>query len=276
MDKTILEIPTELLQAAKITAEEAKTELAIRLYQQHRLNEEQAKELAGDPNEIEVLVWGSHETGRIDLDDFISWAAHDLKSPLNTIIGFTRVVMKGMDGPVNETQIADLTTAFTGSQRMLFLLNNLVDMARLNIGHIHIERVEENMTNTLAEALERWKTANPAKPVTQTVHISNPIFNVDAAHLRQAISSMLTYASLRVTEGALTLSASDDENGLRVSIQSAGQKLRDKSEMDSAMLDFICSSLIKLHGGNFDPPQETEDGLALCFSLPRAESVYSG
>ncbi|MBK9210574.1 MAG: UPF0175 family protein [Anaerolineales bacterium] len=48
MDKTIIEIPTELLQAAKLTPQEAKKELAIRLYQRHRLNEEQAGELAED------------------------------------------------------------------------------------------------------------------------------------------------------------------------------------------------------------------------------------
>ena len=47
MDKTIIEIPTELLQAAKLTAEEAKTELAIRLYQTHKLNDEQAGTTSG-------------------------------------------------------------------------------------------------------------------------------------------------------------------------------------------------------------------------------------
>ena len=120
MDKAILEIPVELLEAAKITPEEAKTELAIRLYQQHKLNEEQARELAGDPKVIEELAWGSRATGRIDLDQFLSWASHDLKSPLNTIIGFTRVVIKGIDGPVNEAQAADLTTAFTSSPSQAF------------------------------------------------------------------------------------------------------------------------------------------------------------
>jgi hypothetical protein len=39
--------------------------------------------------------------------------------------------------------------------------------------------------------------------------------------------------------------------------------------MDSTMFDFICSALIKLHGGSFDPPQETDDGLMLSFSVPR-------
>jgi hypothetical protein len=67
MDKTIIEIPTELLQAAKLTPEEARTQLAIRLYQLHRLNDEQAGAMAGDPKIIEELVWNNQETGRLDL-----------------------------------------------------------------------------------------------------------------------------------------------------------------------------------------------------------------
>jgi signal transduction histidine kinase len=129
MDKTIIEIPTNLLQAAKMTPQEAQTQLAIRLYQLHKLNDEQAIELAGDSKVIEALAWNSHETGQFNLDEFLTWASHDLKTPLNTIIGFIKVVIKGIDGPINEIQNTDLTTALNGSQRMLTLVNNLV-MAR--------------------------------------------------------------------------------------------------------------------------------------------------
>ena len=45
------------------------------------------------------------------------------------------------------------------------LINNLVDMARLNAGHIQPQRVEADMNKVITESVERWKTANPAKPV---------------------------------------------------------------------------------------------------------------
>jgi K+-sensing histidine kinase KdpD len=269
MDKTILEIPTELLEAANITPEQARTELAIRLYQIHKLNENQARQLAGDPKVIEELVWSNRTTGRIDLDEFLSWASHDLKSPLNTIIGFTRVVIKGIDGPVNEAQSADLTTAFISSQKMLFLINNLVDMARLNTGHISLRQVETDTTKLFKEAGERWQTANPAKILTAQINIAQPVFSVDNIYMRNIVSSLLSYAAIRVTEGSISLEARDDENGLRVTIQSSGKKSLDKFELDSAMFDFVCASLIKLHGGKMDEPQETESGLLLAFSLPR-------
>jgi len=269
MEKTILEIPTELLEAANITPEEARTELAIRLYQLHKLNEDQARELAGDPKVIEELIWNNTATGKIDLDNFLSWASHDLKSPLNTIIGFTRVVIKGIDGPVNEAQSADLTTAFVSSQKMLFLINNLVDMARLNMGHIHLRPVETDISNLLKEACERWQTANPAKKLMTEINVSNAVFSADNIYVRNIVSSLLSYAAIRVTEGSVSLNARDDENGLIVTIQSEGVKSRDKFELDSAMFDFVCAALIKLHGGKMDEPKDTEKGLLLAFSLPR-------
>lgn len=269
MDKTIIEIPTELLQAAKISADEAKTQLAIRLYQLHKLNDEQAAAMAGDPKAIESLVWSNQETGRVDLDDFLSWASHDLKTPLNAVIGFTKVVIKGIDGPINEIQTTDLTTAFNGGQRMLSLINNLVEMARLNIGQMVLAPKECDLAGLIEDAADRWKTQNLTMPLATSIAITNPTFNVDSNHLRNVITNLLTYATLRVTEGAVSLSASDDAQSVNVSIQSAGKKSRDKSEMDSAMLGFICSSLIKLHGGKMDEPKETEDGILLSFSLPR-------
>ncbi len=269
MDKTVIEIPTELLEAARLTPEAARTELAIRLLQLHRLNEGQARELAGDPQAIDAMVWSSQETGKIELDQFVSWASHDLKSPLNSIIGFTRVVMKGMDGPVNETQVADLNTAFNGAQRMLVLISNLVDIARLNLGQIRLSRAETNVANTITDTTNRWKTHNPGKNLDVDSRLTNPTFNVDGVYLRQILNGLLTYAAIRVTEGSLILSAKDDEGGLNVTIQSAGRKSPDKFELDSAMYDFVCGSLIKLHGGKMEPPQETEDGLLLSFSIPR-------
>ncbi len=269
MDKTLLEIPTELLQAAKISPEEAKTELAIRLYQLHKLNDKQAAELAGDPKVIETLVWNNRKTGNMDMNDFISWASHDLKTPLNAVIGFTKVLLKGYDGPLTETQTTDLNTVFNSGQRTLNLISNLVDIARLNIGYTTLTLTDSDIEILIRESAERWQTQNQAKPLATDYHIASPLFKVDPQQLRHIITHLLNFAAVRITEGTLVLSATDNEEGLNVTVQSLGKKGVDKMEMDSAMLGFIASSLIKLHGGKMSEPQETENGLLLTFSLPR-------
>lgn len=269
MDKTILEIPTELLEAAKITPQEAKSELAVRLYQLHKLNKRQAGELAGDPKVVESLVWSQGQVGHFNLDDFLSWASHDLKTPLNSVIGFSKVVLKGIDGPVNETQQNDLSTVFNAGQRMLALISYLVEIARLNNGHTQLKREEFDITELISETTTRWKTLNPSKPLSIETNLTDPIFNVDRAQTRQIISHLLSFASVRVTEGTVSLSVSDTDAELKIRAQSVGKKPADKSEMDSAMLGYLLASLVKLHGGQMDDPQETDDGLLLKVSLPR-------
>jgi len=269
MDTTILEIPTELLQAAKLTPEQARAELAIRLYQLHKLNDKQAGELAGDPKAIEARAWNTEQTGRFNLDDFLDWASHDLKTPLNAVIGFTKVVLKGIDGPINETQSTDLTTVFNSSQRMLALLSQLVEIARLNNGQMTPSRSARDVTDLILEATERWKNQNPDKPLTSDIQIADPLFSVDGSQMRQVITHLLTFAAIRMAHGALTLSAHDNDHGLHVLIQSTGKQTADKAEMDSAMLSFITRSLIKINGGTMEEPQEKEDGLLLSFTLPK-------
>ena len=269
MNTTTIEIPTELLEAARITADGAKKELAIRLYQMHKLNDKQAGELAGDLKVIESMAWGSNETGKFDLNDFLDWASHDLKTPLNSVIGFTKIVLKGIDGPVNETQETDLNTAFIMGQRTLALVSYLVEIARLNNGNMNPIREDNDIKEIIDEAISRWKTQSTYKPLNMDMNITNPTFNVDKAQMRNVISYLLTFASIRVTDGTVSLSANDSDDTLKVRIQSNGKKGVDKSEMDSAMLNFITSSLIKLHGGQMDDPEETDDGLMLRFSIPR-------
>lgn len=269
MDKTLLEIPTELLQAANLTPEEARTELAIRLYQLHRLDEKQAAALAGDANDFKARAWSHAQTEQLNLDDFISWASHDLKTPLNAVIGFTKVVLKGIDGPLNETQTTDLTTAFNGGQRMLALISQLVEVARLNNGHLTLARSDRDLSDLIVETAERWKNQNPAKPLSTDIQITPPMFNIDPQQMRQVITYLLTFAALRITEGVVSLSARGDEQGLKLTIQSEGRKSVDPMEMDATLLGFITKALIRMHGGQMAMPQETETGLLLGFTLPR-------
>lgn len=270
MDKITIEIPTELLDAAKLAPEDVLGELAIHLYKKNRLNLPEAKMLAGNAApKLDEMVWQAQDTGHFDMDNFISWAAHDLKTPLNAIIGFTKVVLKGIDGPINETQATDLTAAHTNGQRMLTLLNNLVDIARINIGQTSLTLEEVDIAKLLTEGSNRWKTQNPSKELEVDLRITAPTMHVDSPRTRQILSSLLTYAAVRVEQGKVSLSANDSTAGINVTIQSAGTKARDKAEMDTAMLGFISEALLRMHGGRLDMLQETDDGMLIYFSLPR-------
>ena len=271
MSTTPIEIPTEILEAARLTPDEIKTELAALLYKQGRINPQQAKLMAGEAPRLENLFQKKEQAGHIDMDEFISWAAHDLKSPLNAVIGFTKVVLKGMDGPVTELQVTDLTSAHINGQRMLTLTSNLIDMARLNNGDIKIEMHPASLAQVLMDATNRWKTQNPGKELDTSFDIKTPETELDSARMRQIVSGLLTYAGNHVAEhGKVSLRALEDDQNFIIKIESAGEKARDKFEMDLAMFGFICRGLINLHGGTLELGEDIGTGLALKFTLPKA------
>jgi signal transduction histidine kinase len=268
---TTIEIPGDLLGAARCTPEEAKLLLAKELFKQGRLNESQAMQLGGAAARLEKLFIKKDDADQIEMDQFISWAAHDFKSPLNAVIGFTKVVLKGIDGPVNEVQVTDLTSAHSSGQRMLTLTNNLIDMARLNTGEISLELNPGDLAQTIADACNRWKKQNPAKELDATIELNQADFNFDGARLRQVLNGLLTYAANHVAEGGkVTLRATEDAQNARVEITSSGEKARDKYEMDLRMIAFINRGLLRLHGGTLDLGEDSGSGLSLNFTLPKA------
>jgi signal transduction histidine kinase len=271
MDTITIEVPGELLSAAKLSPEDVNVELAHQLYKQGRITQDQARRFTNGSARLEEMFLQKGLAGHINLDDFISWAAHDLKSPLNAMIGFTKVVMKGIDGPVTELQITDLNTAYVNGQRMLKLTNNLIDMARLNNGEIKIELSSGDLTQTISETANRWKLQNPLKSIQIEINMSVAVFNFDMLRMRQIINSLLTYAANHVAEeGKLTLLAGDDDKNIRIDIKSSGKKAVDKFEMDLTMIAFICRGLINLHGGSLNLGDDTGEGIELSFTLPKA------
>jgi signal transduction histidine kinase len=269
MDKTTIEIPTELLSAARLTAEEAKAELAIRLYRTNRLTFEQAKKLGGiSGTQLVQQLW--EKDNQFNLNDFLSWASHDLKTPLNAIIGFSKVVLKGIDGPINEMQLTDLTSVNANGQRMLVHLTNLVDIARLNNAEVKLNLSEIEFSAFVAETAKRWTTQNPGKELVLDANLLlSPVILGESPRLRQALMSWTTYVSLFIDKGGVHFLAQDDATGINITIQSNGEKARDKSVMEGAMLSFIGKSLIELHGGRVEMSQEMDDGAMVILSLPR-------
>jgi K+-sensing histidine kinase KdpD len=277
MALTLLEIPADLLAAANLSPEEARVALALGLFRSGRLAHDQARDLSGDPDGFEASLFRQGE--QLDLNDFLDWASHDLKTPLNLVIGFSKVVLKGIDGPVNETQQTDLSSVYDNGQRLLSLISMLVDVARLNKGAVRLSLKRTDFGELVAQTAARWRDQNPSRELDADLRrptpvgkapVHSPALQLDPARMKQAISGALTYAALHVAEGGrLSLTAIDDPARVAVSIESRGSRDPAMPELDLTMLRFINRSLIRLHGGEIEEIGNTEGGASLRFWLPR-------
>lgn len=207
----------------------------------------------------------------IDLGEFLSKEAHDLKSPFSRILGFTKVVLKGMDGQIPDQACEDLTTVYLNSLYALALMSGVVEMARLERG----ERVP-TLTACQADLLVQqvtveWKQQLP-KDFPVEVRSSAPavLVRADEALLRQCLANWMSYVLEFVqVEGAVELQVEQGAYDCQFQVRSTGEKNSRPSECNLTLYGFLAQRLLALNQGYLKQLVEDEQGALVRFSLPK-------
>lgn len=122
-------------------------------------------------------------------DEFISMASHQLRTPLTSIKGYLSMVLEGDVGDITDQQRQMLQTAFTSSQRMVYLIADLLNVSRLQTGKFMIETTETYLPDVVEEELAQLKETAAAK--NMTIHYDKPsefpMMQLDETKIRQVI-----------------------------------------------------------------------------------------
>ena len=99
-------------------------------------------------------------------DDFVSMASHQLRTPLTSVKGNISMVLDGDAGKISGTQKQLLDQAFTSSQRMVFLISDLLNVSRLKTGKFVIERVEVDLAKVIEEEVNQLQDGAKSRHLT--------------------------------------------------------------------------------------------------------------
>jgi signal transduction histidine kinase/DNA-binding response OmpR family regulator len=174
------------------TLETLATQLAVAIQNAQAFKEQQ--ETAERLKEIDKLK-----------TQFLANMSHELRTPLNSIIGFSRVILKGIDGPLTELQKADLTSIHNSGQHLLGLINNILDLSKIEAGKMELNfeetEVEPIIKTVMATALALVKD----RPVTlhQEIPDSLPTIWADPTRIRQVILNLVSNACKFTDEGTV-------------------------------------------------------------------------
>lgn len=207
----------------------------------------------------------------LDIVAFISKEAHDLKSPFNRILGFTKMVLKGMDGPLTDMQKDDLNIVYQNSTQAMGLMGNLVDMARLSRGEKSFTPSRLDVYRLVTVGVNNWKQNHPEKQIEFETNLPDGelVFSSDEALLRQAISNLISYVSEYVQSPAtVSISATREPGQVVFTFESRGVKAPGASECDMTMWGYIAQRIIHLHGGEFLGGEGDENGAMVSIRLP--------
>ena len=141
--------------------------------------------------------------------DFLARMSHELRTPLNAIIGFSGVLLQGLDGDVNERQKEDLAYILNEGRHLLDMVNDMLDAARIEAKKIALDTINFRLHHTISDSISTLAPKASQKGVTLKYDIPDDIPDSlmgDPGRLRQIIVNLLRNAIKFTEEGEINLS----------------------------------------------------------------------
>lgn len=138
---------------------------------------------------------------------FLANMSHELRTPLNSIIGFSRVILKGIDGPITELQKSDLTAIYNSGQHLLGLINNILDLSKIEAGKFELNFEEVDLGQVIKVVMSTAVALVKDKDVELIQHVPDelPRIYADQTRIRQVILNLIANAAKFTREGSITL-----------------------------------------------------------------------
>ncbi len=154
---------------------------------------------------------------------FLANMSHEFRTPLNTILGYTELLLAQTFGELNDKQRARLERVQKSGQHLLNIIEDLLDIAQIEAGRMSLELATLNLTPLLLRLIGRFQAQAAAKSLSLTHHLTmTDAAEVigDAARLEQIFTNLLENAvkftergSIHVSAQVLTLKRGRDDKG---------------------------------------------------------------
>ena len=235
-----------------------------------------------------VALEKAEETDRLR-SQFLANMSHDLRSPLNSILGFSSLLLRGVDGRLDDEQREMVETIASAGNDLLHQIDAILDMARIEARRIELQAEPVPLAPLISRAVQKARTRT-----SDQIHYSIetapglPTAFVDPRHMVQALENLLLFAGKRLPAGtiAIKLRAGDRDSPLGLQLHiTTPVKPATSQQLDLARRGFhrlpghrglglelpIADALLRIEGSRLDVK---EIGGAMLFKihLPAAAS----
>ncbi|MBX0326798.1 GAF domain-containing protein [Oscillochloris sp. ZM17-4] len=143
-------------------------------------------------------------------EDYTGMLIHDLRAPLTAIMNGIMMVKRGLGGPISDQQQELLSIAHQGSQTMLEMVNTLLDISKMEQGHMALEVEPISPYALIDETLDRLivSARDQRVQLEQQLSVSLPLLEADREKLVRVLQNLLDNAiKFSPTGAAVTLGA---------------------------------------------------------------------
>ena len=157
--------------------------------------------------------------------EFLANMSHELRTPLNAIIGFSEVLIERMFGELNERQDDYLRDILTSGRHLLSLINDILDLAKVEAGHMELElgrfSLPEALDNGLTMVKER--ASNHGIALELEIDPSLDVIEADERKVKQVVFNLLSNAVKFTPDGGeIHVTAGIGDGGVSVAVRDTG------------------------------------------------------
>ena len=219
---------------------------------------------------------------------YLTLMSHEFRTPLNTIIGFTESLLMGIDGPLNTEQIASLQRVKGSAANLLSLVNDILDMAKLESADLQILPSTVDLIELAESCLHDVELLAKRKSLALIYQTNVPSLEISVHPLwmSQAIINLLSNAIKFTEKGSVILTINLHENSVEIKVADTGIGLSPE-EIEKIFKPFlqgnhvdiqkkegtglglaICQKVVDLHHGTITVESEKGVGSVFTIRLP--------
>ena len=146
---------------------------------------------------------------------FLANMSHDLRSPLNSVLGFSELLLSGIDGPLVAEQRDMIQLIHDCGRALLQEIDDILDTAKLDAGRLELHPEPTPPTTLITRAIQNARKRRPDIEVEVDAAAGLPPAFVDPYRTVQALENVLTFAATRMTTGALQVRVKLSTSGRR-------------------------------------------------------------
>jgi len=205
-------------------------------------------------------------------NEFVANMSHELRSPLNSIIGFSELIHDGKLGPLTQPQTECLDRILNGAHHLLRLINDVLDLARIEAGKLEFRPEPVSLAQLVEEACVALSTLTAEKRIQLSHQVDVPLpVVIDPARFKQILYNYLSNALKFTDSGSVTITVRPEGDDLfRLEVADSGVGISE-SDLSQLFTDFH-----QLDSGKNKRYQGAGLGLALTRRIVEAQGGRVG
>jgi len=225
-------------------------------------------------------------------DEFLANTSHELKTPLNGIIGITESILQGVTGEISKNTKQNLVMIHTSAKRLSNLVNDILDFSKLRNKTINLNKKNIDIKKLTDIVIYLSMPLVKGKKIEIINNMNKECFiHGDEDRIKQVLHNLLGNAIKFTNEGRITINAEDKNDEILISVEDTGIGIPN-SKLENIFESFeqiesseirtvggtglglsISKKLVELHNGKIWVTSEEQKGSCFCFTIPKASTL---